>query len=611
MTVNGKRRSIIALSQSVADRIAAGEVVERPAAVVKELVENALDAGATRVTVVIEDAGRTLIKVVDDGIGMSGSDLAAAVGRHTTSKITRFEDLENLTTFGFRGEALPSVAAVSRLTILSRARGEEVGTELMIAGGRVEKCEPTAAPEGTSVSVGHLFYNVPARRKFLRQDSTEFKWIASVFKHFALAFPRVSWELYRNGEQLYQLPSGDDRDRLAGLFGDDVAEEMIEIDLQREWLRVRGWISPASLAQRSTSDQYLYVNKRQITSPRLNRAVYTACEPYYTSGGHPIYVIELEAAPDRFDINVHPAKKEVKFDDEKGVFSGLWSAVRGAISSNRAPRELARGRAQGETSGGRRVFSERSPVRAPAHLTPFVPIPRQYDAPRGAVLPFPADRKRTPDGAGAVKPPGQESGKPDRTLEAPVYDAGEGPTIWQLFDTYLISPLKTGLVIIDQHVAHERVLYERALGAIEREPWTSQQLLFPVSFNVSPEDVQIVEECLPLLRAMGFELETTGPREFKILSVPAGIQIASERDLLLGIVAEFKDTAATGSDARNRLAAAFACRGAVKAGQPLETVEMQRLIDELFQTEDPEFCPHGRPIYHVINKREIDKWFRR
>jgi len=611
MTETLERPPIITLPQSVADRIAAGEVVERPAAVVKELIENAIDGGADRMTIAIEDAGRTLIKVVDNGFGMTESDLAAAIGRHSTSKLKRFEDLESLSSFGFRGEALPSIAAVSRLNIISRARGQDVGTELSVSGGKIEKAEPVAAPEGTSISVGHLFFNVPARRKFLRTDATEFKWIASVFKHFALAFPSISWELYRNKDLLYQLNPGDERSRLAGLFGDDVAEEMIPINFQRGWLTVHGLISPGSLAQRTTSDQYLYINNRPIVSPRLNRAIYTACEPYYTSGGHPIYVIKLESAPDQFDINVHPAKKEVKFADEKGVFGNLWAAVRRAISDDRAPRELTvEKKSQMETAAS--AVSERSPVDAPAHLTPFVPLPRRSQTSGAPAMPFSPDRKRGEEAetdSQLQDLAGAESAQ--RLVGVPESSGDDGPVIWQVFDTYLVSPLKTGIVFIDQHVAHERILYERALRAIEKEPWTSQVLLFPVSFAVSPEDVDIVEECLPLLRSMGFAVDPIGPRDFRIQAVPAGIRITGERDLLLGIIAEFKDTATSNSDPRHRLAAAFACRGAVKAGQPLKTEQMQRLIDELFGCEDPEFCPHGRPIYHVINRREIDKWFRR
>ena len=610
MPDNIKENRIITLSQSVADRIAAGEVVERPSAVVKELIENALDASADRITIVIKDAGRTLIKVVDNGFGMTGSNLAAAVGRHSTSKLTRFEDLESLSTFGFRGEALPSIAAVSRLTIQSRARGEDVGTELMIAGGKVERCEPAACPEGTSFSVEHLFYNVPARRKFLRSDATEFKWITTVFKHFALAFPEITWELFRNDECLYKLNATDGRGRLAGIFGDDIAEESIKIDDTRGWMKVNGWVTPGSLAQRTTSDQYLFVNKRPINSPRLNKAIYTACEPYYTSGGHPIYVIFIESSPTWFDINVHPAKKEVKFADEKSAFSSLWSAVRGAISSARTPREFSEKAIAKATSVSDMKASERSPVDAPAHLTPFIPVPRQHRAPRGPLLPFPPDRTKAGDSVTSSSVHTPEA--PDLISSATeVHTGPEGPIIWQVFETYLVSPLRTGLVFIDQHVAHERILYERALKAIEQAPWSSQQLLFPVTFSVSPEDVPLVEECLPLLRSMGFAVEETGLREFEIQAVPSGIQISSEREMMLGIIAEYKDTAMTDIDPRHRLAAAFACRGAVKAGQPLESEQMQRLIDELFQTEDPEFCPHGRPIYHVISRREIEKWFKR
>jgi len=611
MTEQSRKPRIVTLSQSVIDRIAAGEVVERPAAVVKELIENSLDSGAGRIKVVIQDSGRTLIQVVDDGSGMSGSELATAVGRHSTSKLSRFEDLESLQTFGFRGEALPSIAAVSRLTVVSRTEGEEVGTELMIAGGKVERCEPKNAPLGTSVSVAHLFYNVPARRKFLRQDSTEFRWITSVFKHFTLAFPDVAWELYRNDDLLYQLSPSDWRGRMAGMFGDDIAEDLVEINHEGSWLKVHGWITPGSLSQRTTSDQYLFVNKRPITSPRLNRAIYTACEPYYISGGHPIYAIMLDASPDLFDINVHPAKKEVKFADEKGAFTTLWSAVRNALSADRMPREMVESRKKETSDRQHRITNNNLSIKAPAYLKPVLPRERPGRMDRVSPVPFPqvkADDKKLSESEQSER---HEETSTGIRIGVSDYGSENGPTIWQIFDTFLVSPLKTGLVFIDQHVAHERILYERSLRAIEREPWTSQQLLFPVNFSLMPEDTTILEECLPMLRAMGFELEKTGMREYRIIAVPAAINISNERDLLFGIISEYKDTANTGLDPRHRLAAAFACRGAIKAGQPLEEAQMQHLIDELFQTDDPEFCPHGRPIYHVLNRRDIEKWFRR
>jgi len=635
LTPQPERSRIATLPQSVADRIAAGEVVERPAAVIKELIENSLDSGALKITVQVVDAGRTLLKVVDDGSGMTGSELAASIGRHATSKLKRFEDLESLHTFGFRGEALPSIAAVSRLDVVSRARGEEIGARLTVSGGVVEQIVPVACPEGTSITVGHLFHNVPARRKFLRSDSTEFKWIALVFKHFALAFPEVSFEFFRGEEQIYNLPAGEWRQRVGGLFGDDVAEEVIQIDYQPDWLRVRGWIAPPHMAQRTPTDQFLFINRRPITSSRLNHAIHRGAEPYLTSGGHLLYGVMLECDPAQFDINVHPAKKEVKFADENAAYGTVFNAVRSSVGAALQPSGLpgAEQPTQSATSGSgqygssfNQPRSERSPVPAPDHLTPFTPIPRRHFAPSGPLMPFPGDKERHSDSPAAPNlfdPHSAEdrlqahrlaesNGETSRpSADAVPRESEGGPVVWQAFDTYIVSPLKTGLVFIDQHVAHERVLYERGLASMEKTPWVSQQLLFPTSLQVSPEDVAMVEEMIPLLRAMGFEVERFGPREFRILSVPAAVRISGERQMMLGIIDEMREGSATGSDPRHRLAAAFACRGAVKAGQPLERAEMLRLIEELFQCEDPEFCPHGRPIYHVLNRREIEKWFKR
>lgn len=600
---------IATLPQVVADRIAAGEVVERPAAVVKELVENALDSGTRRITIAIEDAGRTLIRVVDDGSGMTDTELALSIGRHSTSKISRFEDLESLYTFGFRGEALPSIAAVSRLEITSKPADAEFGTVLKVSGGTVDRCEPASSPNGTSVSVSHLFYNVPARRKFLRKDATEFKWIMTVFRHFAIAFPEVGWEFFRGREKLYDLQPAEPRERTAGLFGDDVAEDLLEINFVRDWLRVKGFISPPSVAQRNRDDQYLFLNRRPISNSRLNHAVYTAIEPYMVSGGHPLYMIFLEANPDRFDINVHPAKKEVKFADENGAYTGLWSAVRNAVTGSRKPDEPSTQPAGTDDSQKEAVTSaaEEVKVDSPPHLKPYTAIPRHYKSPAGPPLPFPRDiRSDTSREMTAVV----TDDHVERAKQIGMRPAEE-PVIWQIFNTYIVSPLKTGLVIIGQHIAHERILYEKALESIEKMPWASQQLLFPVTASFPVEDVPIVEELLPLLQAMGFAVDTFGPREFRILAVPAGLRISDERRIFYEIIEDFKGGTSTQTDPRKRLAAAFACKLAIKAGQVLKTEEMQHLIEGLFQTEDPEFCPHGRLIYYVLRRKDIDKWFSR
>jgi len=610
-----KQPVINKLSSAVANSIAAGEVVERPAAVVKELLENALDSGAKNISVIIVDAGRTLMQVIDDGSGMSEIDLKASVQRHSTSKLTEFADLDSLQTFGFRGEALPSVAAVSRLELISRLADDELGSRLKISAGNIDSCEPVSAPAGTAVSVSHLFYNVPARRKFLKSDSTEFKWIATVFRQFALAFPEIGFKLIHGGKTLYDFNASSPRARIANMFGDDMAEDMIEIDHQRSWLRVRGFITPPSLTVRNKNDQYLYLNRRPIWNNRLNHAIYTACEPYFIAGGHPIFTVFLEASPERFDINVHPAKKEVKFSDDTVAYSGLWSAIRSSITSARLPEESKTAIApSSQRPPGQQA--EQANVQAPPHLKPYLPIPRHYSSPARDALPFPSnrtDRGMAPnyrEAATAINAPSSAESTQSST-EYLQEESREEPEVWQVMNTFIVSPLKTGLVFIDQHIAHERILYEQALAAMEKAPLTSQQLLFPSTFSVRPEDVKLVEECLPLLSAMGFVVEAFGPKEFRINAVPAGLKIGDEKDMLTGILDEYQQSVGVQSDPRQTLAAAFSCRAAIKAGQALNTKEMRQLIDDLFQTEDPEFCPHGRPIYHVLSQKEIEKWFKR
>ncbi len=624
MTEAENRSKVTVLPQAVANRIAAGEVVERPAAVVKELIENSIDAGATKITVAIQDAGRTLMRVVDNGCGMTENDVTNALGRHATSKLQRFEDLESLDTFGFRGEALPSVAAVSRLEIVSRPTDSEVGTQLKVSGGTVDRCEPISASQGTSISVSALFYNVPARRKFLKSDATEFKWIAVVFRQFALAFPGISFELYRGKKRVYDLQATSPINRIAEMFGDDIAEELIEVNLDREWIKITGFISPPSLTQRNRDSQYLFLNRRPIISPTLYHSLYASCEPYFVSGGHPMYILAIEMSPDRFDINVHPAKKQVKFADESGVRSAVWSAVRNAITGARTPEEFTHDRSDVKDSKTERDGNvgngTLAPIKTPSHLKAYTPIPRQFNAPRAPVLPFPvADRSERPQEELSFTTP-QDSMPSGENLKSGIdfehgFESGSGqqetPRIWQAFDTYLISPLKTGLAFIDQHIAHERILYERALSAMDKVPWDSQQILFPVTISVASEDVDLIIEAIPLFEAMGFAIEQFGPVDFRVLAVPAGVRISDESEMVLGIFDEYRKGISDDKDPRKLLAASFACHAAIKANQPLKPAEMQRLIEDLFRTEDPEFCPHGRPIYHVLSRKEIDKWFKR
>lgn len=614
--------NIVSLPQAVANRIAAGEVVERPSAVVKELIENSLDSGATEITVVIKDAGRTLMKVVDNGTGMSAIDLSLCILRHATSKIECFEDLDRLETFGFRGEALPSVAAVSRLEIISRRHNDDLGNVLRVDGGEAKDLEPISAQPGTSISVSHLFFNVPARRKFLKTDATEFKWISTVFKQFALSFPGVTWKLFKGSKLLYDLPAGDHSQRHTDLFGDDVSEELIEIHHDSDWIKVQGYISPPSLTQSNRDSQYLFLNKRHIIHPGIFHTISSAMEHLIAIGGHPIYIIFLKAEPDRFDINVHPAKRLAKFADENGVRRVLWKAINDGLSVSQRPFEIA-GRDKGSDQQSDRNYSVSSKTSNSGSFKSSIgqfsgEVDRRYKAPHGIPMPFPPDlSKDTKEGEVTPSP----LNEPHFTeLTSPSFEfpdsAGaknfqEKPEVWQVFDTYIVAPLATGVAFIDQHAAHERILYEKALTAMNKVPWSSQQLLFPQNFSVSPEDVEIVEEMLPLLSSMGFIIEPFGPREFRVEAVPTGIKISSEEDMILHIINQYREEMTTEIDPRKRIAAGFACKAAIKAGDFLETEEMHRLIQDLFQTTDPEFCPHGRPIYHVLGKRDIERWFKR
>jgi DNA mismatch repair protein MutL len=555
------------LSQIVADRIAAGEVVERPASVVKELVENALDAGATAIGVDVEASGAALLRVTDDGSGIHPDDLRLAVQRFATSKILDAGDLDGIQTLGFRGEALPSIAAVSHLEITTAVRGDPGGRRIRLRGGEVQDEQGVGAPVGTVVTIRQLFFNTPARRKFLKSPAREFALIVDVLQRLALAHPAVGFRLTHEGTEVLRYPGGTPSDRAASVFGEHVFTQTLLVDHAHDGFAVRGWLGRPELARGTRRQQYLYVNHRPIHSRMLAAAVEQAYEQIVPAGRYPIYALFISLPPERVDVNVHPRKLEVRFDDDHQVYAAVGRAVRDTLRAAQLLR----------------------PVATPAAAVPVL----------AGALPL----ESLPAAGGVVR-------------EGLVLSRGRLPAmrlLGQLHRTYLLAQGDTGLIVIDQHAAHERVLYERILTTRRARAEAAQVLIAPQPVTLSPGEFALYEQLTGPLTALGFELEPFGPAAVLIRAAPQIAAATAAERLLRDLLAQAADDLRLGAadSLLERLTITTACRSAVRAGDPLDHEQMLRLLHDLAATDDPFTCFHGRPTMVTLPMEQVERWFLR
>lgn len=555
------------LPQIVADRIAAGEVVERPAAVVKELVENALDARATQIVVEIEGAGSTLIRVSDNGTGIHPEDLRLAVQRFATSKIADSADLVAIASLGFRGEALPSIAAVSQLEITSATTGAPSARRIRVNGGEVEAEHDTGGPEGTVVSVRHLFFNTPARRKFLKSPAREFALVVDAVNRLAFARPAVAFRLAHEGEEVLRYPAGGEADRAAAVLGEPVITRSIPIQQRAGDVRLRGWLGKPDLARPTRRQQFVFVNGRPVHSRLIGGAVEQAYQQIVPAGRFPVYALLVDLPPHRVDVNVHPRKLEVRFDDDHQIFGAIAHGVREALRTSQLIRAI-------------------EPV-----AIPLGGMPAELDLGGVAVS------------AGGV-------------AEPVVAAAGRLPAmrlLGQLHRTYLLAQGDGGLIVIDQHAAHERVLYERLLRTRRAGLSTGQGLVTPQPITLGPEEWAALEAHRGALLALGFELEPFGERTVLIRGIPQIAASGSAAQLLRDLLAEAVEghRLAASRDLLERLTITTACRTAIRAGDPLTAEQMVHLLRDLAATEDPFTCFHGRPTMVTLTLEQVDRWFLR
>lgn len=623
------------LKPDLANKIAAGEVVQRPASVVKELVENAVDANATALKIIVKDAGRTLIQVLDDGEGLSPEDALLAFERHATSKIASAEDLESIQTLGFRGEALASIAAVSQVEMKTRQQSDEMGTFIRIEGNELKENTKTGAEPGTSITVKNLFYNTPARRNFLKTRNTELKNITDVITRMAIVYPGVAWYYASDEDVLLDLKPKQAGERMRDLFGAKAFESMIPVRELHDSFSLEGYIGKPDFARRTRSDQFLFINKRFIVNRAINHAVFQAYEHLMIKGMFPFYALDITLDPHKVDVNVHPSKMEVKFENESSVYRFVLTSVRKTLGANdvvpnlsfRQPETLSqmeerlRFVSPGREGGGHAAWTPTGPDAGHAAVHPEPTMQIDLDQLFGKVESRIPTARPERDGEATfpvekeVHPPVQSN----RVVQhIPIRPSGEpgipGETraIWQIHNKYILAQVRTGLMIIDQHVAHERILYEKVLGNFENSLPTTQQLLFPHTLQLSAGDYSLVKELAESLTRIGFDLKLFGKNTVVIEGIPADVRIGNETKILQDVLDEFKEGEHNRTiDARDTLAKSFACKAAVKAGDKLNTTEMIVLIDQLFATQMPYVCPHGRPVMVKIPLEELDRRFGR
>lgn len=594
------------LPDSIANQIAAGEVVQRPASAVKELMENAIDAGATSIRLVVKDAGKGLIQVMDNGTGMSETDARMSLERHATSKIRKAEDLFTLRTMGFRGEALASMAAVSQLEIKTRQADKELGTLLIVEGSEVKRQEVTACDKGTSISVKNLFFNIPARRNFLKSNPVELKHIIDEFQRLALANPELSLSLVQGDELIYDLPAGKLSHRIVNVFGKAYQEQLAPCAEETEYVKVTGYIGRPEFARKSRGEQFLFVNNRFIRSNYLHHAVMNAFEGLMTEHSFPFYVLFIEIDPKHIDVNVHPTKTEIKFDDERAVYAVVRSAVRQALGAHNLTPAL-------DFAEDVNIITKLSNTSTEAAREVYFEERFQTSMQRSNLQQW----EKLFEGEGmqghalqqALSPKELEflQAKQEEDIARIVYEP-----LFQLHNHYILRQVKAGLMVIHQQAAHERVLFEKYLQRLNSNTGESQQSLFPqtVSFNAS--DFTLIMEMEQEIKALGFRFEVFGKNTVVINGIPSGISSGKEKTLFEGLIEQFKfNQSELTLPIRENLARALARRSSLKVGDKLNEEEMKSLVESLLACQAPGYSPDGETTYFILDLVKIGMYFKR
>lgn len=598
------------LPDNIANQIAAGEVIQRPASAVKELLENAVDAGATNIQLIVTDAGKSLIQVIDNGKGMSETDARMCFERHATSKISAIDDLFRINTMGFRGEALASIAAVAQVELRTRKAAEELGTCIDIENGIVIKQQPCACPAGANICMKNLFFNVPARRNFLKSNAAELRHIMDEFIRVAMAFPHIFFSLTSNGQQVFHLDEGSHKQRILQILGTQYSTKLVSVKEQTDYMNIYGFVGKPEAARKTRGDQYFFVNNRFIRSAYLNHAVSSAFEDLIPKDCFPLYVLYIDLDPSQIDINVHPTKQEIKFEDEKIVYAFVQSAVKHALAQfSVAPSlDFSLNADIQQLEAVNKPFTENEQQTASSSSL-YKTFTQKHQA--HAIEPnerselrhwkdfFTATKEGViPEQAAAVQ---QATFEAKPALPKPVY---------QLNNTYIVAAADKDLILIHQQLAHERVLYEQLSAAIHGKQAATQKSLFPATLQLSPADAILLEDLLPDLQVIGYIIEPFGRDAFVVQGTPADVQQGNEKQVIELLLEQFKHfTSDIKFSKREKVVRCMARQQAIKAGKPLSQQEMETLIVQLFACTTSNMTPGGNPTYIEFKEDYIDRLF--
>src|ERR1035437_3497310 len=624
------------LPDSVANQIAAGEVIQRPSSAVKELLENSIDAKSTDIKLILKDAGRTLIQIIDNGIGMSETDALMCFERHATSKIQKADDLFKITTLGFRGEAMASIAAVAQVEIKTKRTEDELGTQLEIEGSELKSHSSCQCPKGTSISVKNLFFNVPARRNFLKSDSVELRHIIEEFQRVAIAHPEIALSLHHNNSELFHLEKGTLRQRLVGIFGDSYNQRLVPVHEDTTIVNVTGFIGKPEFARKTRGEQFFFVNNRFIKSPYLHHALQNAYEQLLPKDAFPSYFLNMEIDPKMIDVNIHPTKTEIKFEDERSVYTIIRSAVKQslgkytiepsldfeqelsiAIPQNKSREEILLNPPKikidpkynpflEEEKKEERKSEKRNISTSPIHSFPDSGTRNEETEKQREEKVW--EYSRHADSQLEIEVKKDEDAQQEFNIEG---EKTNKTSAYQLHNKYILAHIKTGMIVIDQQAAHERILFENYLELVDKHKGVSQQQLFPQTLEFSAGDAVILKELHEELQALGFDINGFGKNTFIVHGIPADISDQNIFELLEKLIEDYKSSQGSKSELGNAkkeiVAKAMAKNLSIKSGEPLNNEEMSHMVDELFACKMPYASPSGKPTLITISLDELDK----
>jgi DNA mismatch repair protein MutL len=610
------------LPDAVANQIAAGEVVQRPASAVKELVENAIDAGADKIQLILKDAGKALIQVIDNGCGMSLTDARMSFERHATSKIKKAEDLFAIRTMGFRGEAMASIAAIAQVELKTRRHEDELGTCILIEGSEVLSQEACSANTGTSISVKNLFYNTPARRNFLKSNPVEMRHIIDEFQRVSLANPQIFFSLHHDGQEVYHLPASLLKQRIVHLFGNNYNQRLVPVEEDTSIIKLHGFVGKPEFARKTRGEQFFFVNNRFIKDAYLNHAVFTAYQELLPEECYPMYVLFIDIDPSKIDINVHPTKTEIKYQDEKSIYAIIRSAVKRSLGRYNITPSLD--------------FDQENSIEHLITPKPFEEIVAPTIAFNPDFNPFAAEKKFERELPPAFRTSGEyrsspipqnwdtlyEISKREHSIQHKMHEEANIEVdeqeitksserqLFQIHNRFILSQIKSGFMLISQQAAHERVLYERFLQQLQSHSGVSQQSLFPQSVTLNSNDFELLKELLPDVRALGFDIREFGKNTVVVEGIPADLNNVGEEQLLEQLLEGFKNNLAILKlDKRDNLARSLARNAAIKSGTKMSLEEMNLLIDQLFACQMPNLALNGKPVISTFTLAELIERF--